>query len=225
MRKIIFALLSIGLLVVSCTTDPYGTAPVITDPTDVNACAEGVISFQYEILPLVTSSCAKSRCHDPIRHKEGLILNSYDGIMRIVRPGKSNKSKLYTTLTGFGENLMPPYPNKLSNDQIDLIGRWIDQGAKETMCNIGCDPKSFTFSKDIFPLIKNSCTGCHNDQLASGGINLKDYTEIKKVVDAGRLLGTARQDDGYSPMPPGQKLSDCNIIQIRKWIEAGAVNN
>ncbi len=225
MRKLFFAFLMIGMTIVSCTTDPYGTPPEITDPTDENACADGVISFQHEILPLVTSSCAKSGCHDPIRHKEGLILNSYTGIMEIVRAGKSNKSKLFTSLSDFGEDLMPPPPDKLTSDQIDIIGRWIDQGAKETMCNTGCDPTSFTFEKAIFPLMKTYCIGCHNDNLASGDINLKDYAAIKDIVEKGRLLGTARHDTGFSPMPPGQKLSDCNITQIEKWINDGAKNN
>ena len=224
MRMLSLSLLFIGMILTSCTTDPYGTPPVI-DPMDENACAEGVISFQYEILPLVTSSCAKSGCHDPIRHKEGLILNSYSGIMKIVKPGKSNKSKLFKSLKDYGEDLMPPPPDKLTAEQIDLIGSWIDQGAKETMCTTGCDPNSFTFSKDIFPMMKTSCIGCHNDQLESGGINLKNYNNIRDVVDKGRLLGTAKHDTGFSPMPPGQMLSDCNIKQLEKWIAAGAKND
>ena len=220
----VFIFLIMAVFLVGCTTDPYGT-PFDVDPTDTNSCADGVISFQYEILPLITSGCAKSGCHDPITKEEDLVLNSYAGIMEIVKAGDAKKSGLFKYLKAFGDDLMPPLPDKLTNEQIDLIGDWIDQGAKETQCTTGCDPESFTFEKAIFPMMTTYCIGCHNDNLSSGDINLKDYPAIKDIVDKGRLLGTARHDTGFSPMPPGQKMSDCNISQLRKWIEDGAKNN
>jgi hypothetical protein len=42
----------------------------------------------------------------------------------------------------------------------------------------------------------------------------------------GKLMGVISHAVGFKPMPNGgNKLPDCKIIQIRKWIEVGAPNN
>jgi hypothetical protein len=45
-------------------------------------------------------------------------------------------------------------------------------------------------------------------------------------VNDGRLLGSIQHASGFSPMPEGSaKMNACNITKIRKWIQAGALNN
>jgi hypothetical protein len=48
---------------------------------------------------------------------------------------------------------------------------------------------------------------------------------VKVVADNGRLMGSIKQLTGYSAMPVGGKLADCEITQIQKWVNAGKLNN
>jgi mono/diheme cytochrome c family protein len=69
------------------------------------------------------------------------------------------------------------------------------------------------------------CKGCHNPASLGGGIDLSTYAGVKTAA-LGRLMGTLNQAAGYSAMPKGgSKLSDCQIRQIEKWIQAGTLNN
>jgi mono/diheme cytochrome c family protein len=71
----------------------------------------------------------------------------------------------------------------------------------------------------------NQCVGCHKPGSLSGNIDLSTYSAVKVHADNGKLLGSITHAVGYSPMPQGTKLSDCQITQIKNWISAGALNN
>jgi hypothetical protein len=46
------------------------------------------------------------------------------------------------------------------------------------------------------------------------------------MAQSGKLLGTINHAAGFSPMPKGgAKLSSCRIATIKKWIDAGMLNN
>ncbi|MCB0609206.1 MAG: hypothetical protein H6562_22640 [Lewinellaceae bacterium] len=227
----------------ACTTDPYlgdntsdptdpnnpggGGGDTTTVTTDPNACPEGTISFQKEVLPLLVSGCAVSGCHNAASHKEGVILETYAQVKSRVKAGNATSSKLYRVLSQGGGDRMPPPPyDAFTAEQKDLIKNWINQGAENTDCNPACNPANFGFAADILPIIKNSCNGCHSGTSPQGSVNLTDYNHIKGYVDNGSLLGAIQRQAGFNPMPPtGGPLSDCRIEQIRKWVDAGAPNN
>ncbi len=234
-RNIVAALMAVMVLT-ACQTDPVN--PVGDNPDnsgnggDTTAlggdCPPDKVIFQYEVLPIIVSNCAMSGCHDLESHKEGLRLVDYEGVMKIVRPGKPNKSKLIKYLAVWGsedgDDAMPPPPmSPLSEQEYLTIRTWIEQGAENIICNPGCDTTVFTFSGAVYPVIEQSCLGCHNNSLQSGNVNLEGYANVKAAADNGSLLGSIRWDAGYVPMPPsGSKLPECQITRIRKWIEAGA---
>ena len=95
---------------------------------------DSLICFEEQILPLFQSNCAKSGCHAASSHAEGYVLDSYNNIIsRGIVSGNSRDSKIYQAISGKkGEDdIMPPPPNPpLSQEQIDLIGQWIDEGAQ-----------------------------------------------------------------------------------------------
>jgi len=195
--------------------------------SSANECPEGTISFQYEVLPLLVSSCATSGCHDAASHEDGVIMDSYNNIMEEVKPNKPHtKSKLWQVLVRSGGERMPPPPNSaFTQEQIDLIANWIDQGAPNTDCTPACDPYNYTFSAVIYPIIQQSCTGCHSGSQPSGNIWLENYDDIYLYALNGKLLGTIKHQAGYSAMPPGVQLDDCRINQIESWINNGAPND
>ena len=199
-----------------------GTSGVPCDPNKVY--------FQQQVLPILISNCAMSGCHDDASHQNGVVLTSYTSVMATadVRPGNPGSSDLYEVIIDNDPNdRMPPPPrNALTVTQRELIRKWIADGAQNLVCASLCDSTVFTFAAAIKPLVESKCQGCHSSTAAMGGIDLSTYNGIKAKVNDGRLWGSVNHQIGFSAMPKnGSKLSDCELTQIRKWIEAGAPNN
>lgn len=201
------------------TIDPGG-------PPETSTCSADTAYFQQQVLPIFVSNCAMSGCHDNASHKEGITLTSYTSIMAGgIRAGNPGSSKLYSVIV---DGSMPPRPySKLTPDQINVINKWISQGAKNNSCvSATCDTANVTFSASVKPIISNKCQGCHSASSPGGGYDLSTYTGVKAVVANGRLWGSVNFTTGYSAMPKGgSKLSTCELAKIKKWIDAGAPNN
>jgi len=89
-----------------------------------------------------------------------------------------------------------------------------------------CDTSQVTYSKDVRPVINAQCTSCHSGATPLGNIALENYGEVVAMAKNGKLLGSIRNDAGYSPMPlGGVKLSNCDISKIEKWVKNGTPNN
>lgn len=89
-----------------------------------------------------------------------------------------------------------------------------------------CLTEDVTFSGFVKPLIDTKCRSCHNSALASGNVNLEDFSKLKPTIEDGRFLGSISHSPGLSPMPKGgAKLSDCDISKVEKWIAAGFPEN
>lgn len=195
------------------------------------ACSPDSVYFQQQVLPIFISNCSMSGCHDAASHQDGVILTSYSSIMSTggVRPGNPTDSDLYEKITeNDPRDVMPPPPQApLSQQQKEIIFKWIAQGAKNNSCETtSCDTANVTFTSSVKTIITNKCQGCHGGGAPQGGINLTTYTDVKAKVDDGKLWGSINHLQGFSPMPKnGIKLSDCEIAVFRKWIAAGAPNN
>ena len=185
---------------------------------------DSLVCFEGEILPIFLSSCAYSGCHDSKSKEEGYVLDNWQNITKSgIKPEDPNSSKIFEVIAS-GE--MPPNGN-LTADQVSLIGKWIQQGAKNTVnCNsFSCDTSVFSYKGAVAGIMTTNCTGCHSGSNASGGINLTTYMGVSTVALNGRLVGAITQVPDYIAMPPGGMLSDCDINQIEKWVASGAQNN
>ncbi|HQY12345.1 MAG: hypothetical protein KTQ13_01910 [Ferruginibacter sp.] len=216
------------VILVSCKHD-IPVQVIETPPTGgEQTCSPDTVYFQNKVLPLLNSSCAMSGCHDAITHKEGVNLTTYGNIMATggVRPGNPTGSDLYKVLNKTGGDQMPPPPAAaFTQAQKDIIYKWILQGAKNNACN-DCDTAVFTYSGAVSPLMNNYCKGCHNPSSLGGGIDLSTYAAVKTVALNGKLMGSIKHQAGFIAMPQGSnKLSDCKIEQVQKWVTAGAPNN
>ena len=195
-------------------------------PPAVSTCSPDTVYFVNEILPLISSNCAMSGCHDDITHAEGVSLTSYSKIIRYVVPGNAASSKLYKVIVKTDGDRMPPPPmSPFTTEQKNKIQKWINQGAKNNNCVGSCDTTVFTYSGAIKNIINNNCVGCHNPNSLGGNIDLSIYNGVHTVALNGKLYGSVANQPGYSPMPKNAKLSDCEIRQIQKWIAAGSLNN
>ncbi len=194
------------------------------------------VCFESEILPLFQTNCAKSGCHDAASAEKGYVLDSYDNLFKKegkaedknITPFNTDKSELYEILFETGSKKMPPPPAPdLTTVQKNLIARWINEGAKNTAnCVTSCNPGQFTFAANIVPVLQNHCTGCHSGPNPPNGIDLTTHAGVSQVALSGLLYGVVAHLPGFDPMPKGSgKLSDCEILQIMEWVNAGALDN
>lgn len=95
--------------------------------------------------------------------------------------------------------------------------------------NTTCDTTQITYTTSVAPILQQSCLSCHSNAKAGnfgGNIRLEMWEDVKVRADNGSLSGSVSHQGGFSPMPKGaQKLDDCSITLIQKWIEAGSPNN
>ena len=99
---------------------------------------EAPVSFNRDIRPILSNACF--RCHGPDdkERKADFRLDSKDGLFgdlgghAAVVPGKPDESELLRRITSTeaGEKMPPPKSGKkLTAAEIDLLNRWIKQGA------------------------------------------------------------------------------------------------
>ena len=90
-------------------------------------------SFAKEVLPILKANCAK--CHDAKTKKGGLDLSTYDSVKKggkggaAVSAGAPDSSPLVTSISG-AKPEMPKSAKPLAKNQVDLIAKWIKEGAK-----------------------------------------------------------------------------------------------
>ncbi|MFL5753725.1 MAG: hypothetical protein ACJ76F_09975 [Bacteroidia bacterium] len=94
-----------------------------------------------------------------------------------------------------------------------------------------CDtPETVSYSADVAPILNESCGttngGCHG--YGTYAPYLGSHSAVIMQVPDGVLMHSIQQDQpaNYTPMPLGaNKLSDCKIAKIKKWIDKGAQDN
>ena len=100
---------------------------------------EKPLTYQANIKPILDANCIE--CHVPGGKgfkKTGLLLDSYDGLMKgtnfgpVVVPGSSVSSTLYRLVSGKADSSirMPHGMGSLPESDVSTIAAWIDQGAK-----------------------------------------------------------------------------------------------
>jgi hypothetical protein len=200
------------------------TAKTDTSKTDTTKIIPTKACFTRDIFPVIKSNCTVSGCHDGLG--QNFSLTTYNNIKLHVVAGYPKNSNLYETLTGSGENRMPPSPRaKLDQAIIDSIYSWIKNGATNETCSEICDTVKCKFTTDIFPIIKLYCSSCHNPNLKNGNVDLSTYAQITAIANNGKLLGVLNKTGSYPLMPQSGKLSDCNISKISNWVKKGAKND
>jgi len=216
--------------------DPSDTIPSDTlppaDTTSWHGCSPDTVYFAREILPLLISNCAISGCHDAVTHEEGINLTTYEKVIQtgMVKPGKPIESKLYKSITETdpGDIMPPPPAPPLSAQQIALVRKWIEQGAKNLACEDGpvCDTAAVSYIQVVLPILQRECVGCHTGNNPGGGIKLNTHEAVQVVALNGQLYGSINHAAGFAAMPPsGNKIPDCEIRKIKAWIDTGALNN
>jgi mono/diheme cytochrome c family protein len=91
------------------------------------------VSFAKDVAPILKASCVE--CHNATKKKGRLDLSSYDALKKGGKNGAAfvsgdpEKSLMVEAISG-KEPDMPKKKDPLKKDQVDLIAKWIKEGAK-----------------------------------------------------------------------------------------------
>lgn len=92
-----------------------------------------------------------------------------------------------------------------------------------------CDSINVTYSVQVTSIVTTNCLMCHsiaNSTSSGGGFEFESYDGLRAVAISGSLMNSLNGTGGKELMPKsGQKLSDCDIAKMGKWVNDGAPNN
>lgn len=97
---------------------------------------KGPVSFINDVAPILQKNCFA--CHDSKKKKGKLEMTTWEALRKggsqddPIVPGKSKESLLVNVLISSGKDRMPPQDagDALNKEQIAIISKWIDEGAK-----------------------------------------------------------------------------------------------
>jgi hypothetical protein len=105
---------------------------VVLAATSVRADAPPPVGFSRDVLPILAENCF--RCHGPDERarKAKLRLDTREGAARVLVPGKSAASELVRRIFAAEDDGRMPPPRsgrRLTDEQKQLMRRWVDEGA------------------------------------------------------------------------------------------------
>jgi WD40 repeat protein len=100
------------------------------------------------------------------------------------------------------------------------------------------DELPVSFSKDVYPILRDNCFGCHQPAKRMGGYLMTDAASLLLAGESGSpaiVPGNSKEShliheieivDGKAEMPKnGKPLAASEIELIKRWIDEGAVND
>jgi mono/diheme cytochrome c family protein len=98
------------------------------------------------------------------------------------------------------------------------------------------DAKNPTFDKDVLPVLRQHCVGCHGADKQRGGLSVATFPAAMQggssgvVVtpgdpDKSRLFTLAAHKEEPKMPPKADKIPDAQLAVVRLWIEQGAREN
>jgi len=170
------------------------------------------VCFNTQILPMMISNCAMSKCHDIASHQKGYNLTTYSNISRYG----------YPIFNSMNNGKMPQNRPAMTSAQKALFLKWLSEGARNVFCDTSsCDTSNVTYTSSIQPIIQNYCLGCHTTSSANssgGGIILDSYSAVKTNAQTGHLLCSVQWTGTCYKMPKNvSQLTSCNIRKFLIW--------
>jgi hypothetical protein len=151
------------------------------------------VDYVRQIKPILSSRCYA--CHSALRQQSGLRVDTAAVLLAggdsgaAVEPGNSADSLIVQYITGDGIR-MPPEDDgaALSDSQIALIKRWIDEGARAPNEPTPSDPRNhWAFQPPVRPPLPG----------------IKNAAWVRNPVDA--FIAATHESHGLTPVPAAEK--------------------
>ncbi|MFY9252462.1 MAG: c-type cytochrome domain-containing protein [Fuerstiella sp.] len=181
------------------------------------------VSFEAEVAPIIKGKCLG--CHGEQRSSANLRLDTYAYMGRgsqsgaLLLPRNPQRSLIMARLTVDGAARMPKGGEKLSDDEIGIIGRWIAGGAafdgadvtsmigdslaekkpeKPPVKVVMADgTETVSFKDHVAPWMVNVCLGCHSGNNPRGGFNITTFEQLLAGGDTGNTVVPGDPNGSY----------------------------
>ena len=200
-------------------------------------------TFESDILPIFQANCVA--CHGAEAPQQGLDLRSFDALIRggesgpAIHAGDSAQSLLMQKLV---TRAMPPGDQKLTDDEVDLIRRWIDGAAVTASAGQPGSPAAASKMTpavteiDVLPIIQAGCLVCHGKRKQEGGLDLRTQASRLRGGKSGPALVPGKPDESLmiqkieaGDMPPLKLIhensvkspTEAQLETLKLWIAAG----
>ncbi len=222
------------------------------------------IDFDKHVLPILEERC--NDCHHAPFDRSGRLVNPkaslrFDSFVEVMKGNLDGpvivandleKSRLYSVLNLPEDDdlFMPPKGGPVEAEKIDIIKRWISEGAQPSKNSISASKggipapdEPVSFNHHILPLFEKKCLECHGAPYVrnsrtikpKAGLRLDTYEWVIKGNLDGMIVTPGDHTDStlYSVvtldkedpeiMPPkGGPLVEDEITMIKRWILEGA---
>ncbi|WP_254509791.1 c-type cytochrome domain-containing protein [Anatilimnocola floriformis] len=198
--------------------------PMKPDPKDPKAgpgapagtpAAGGGVSFTKQVVPILTARCGG--CH--VTKSSGMFsMATYNALMKgsaaglVIFKGDGKGSVLMEKID---DAEMPPNGQKIPAPEIEILRKWINEGAKFdgadmasniTMLTTAGTPapaatpakapvvaqatgkETVSFSKELAPILAETCMGCHGTQQPRENFSVSNFERLLKGGDAGQNI-------------------------------------
>ena len=198
--------------------------------------ATASVSYEREVLPILEHRCIE--CHHPEESRGGLDLTRLSTMLRggdelgpAVVPGKPGESPLLQTAMHKLEPHMPKKADKIPDAELEVLRRWIAEGAKDDTPDFPPEDVAF-FERNIRPLLHDRCFKCHAGEEPEGGLRLTSRFGI--LAGGGRgpaaipgnpgeslLVDAVRHRGGLKMPRGGDRLTGSQVEALEEWIRRG----
>lgn len=194
------------------------------------------VSFECAVLPLLEQRC--NDCHNSTKQSGGLDLSRHKTMLRggnelgaAIIPRQPDESPLIQVLSGTAEPAMPENGKPLPKAEIDLLRRWISEGARDDTPVFPSDQIRF-FETQVRPVLAGHCFKCHAGKDAEHGLQLTSRAAILNggvrgpaavpgQPKASLLISAVRHSDDLKMPRGGDRLSRQQVAAFETWVELG----
>ena len=179
------------------------------------------VSFRNDIAPILVERCLA--CHGPMKSSGAFRVDTYERLMRksesgqAIVAGKAAASDFYRLLiTDEATERMPKRTDPLAKDRIELIKRWIDQGAKfdglDSKADLGTlvparsQPEPPEYYRQPVP-VSALALAPDGKELATGGYHEVLLWNVENGQLLRRIKNVAQQTQGLAYSADGSLLA------------------
>lgn len=167
------------------------------------------VSFARQVVPILTANC--TGCHKPDKTKGDLDLTTYEKLMKggkhgkTVVPGNPDESGLILTVSGEVPE-MPEEGDPLKPEEIELLRRWVAQGAKDDTQEAEQGPIATPVYR-LAPVVTSLAYSPDGAHLAVAGHHEVLLHKSDGSALVARLIGRAPRVESLAYSKDGSKLA------------------